>query len=298
MAAMYKVPSVLRFKDSKLFFQEFYQCNLPLISHRKFSDEIDWPISLLGDLIQGRKSLSVNRAVEFANFAKLTSVHCEHLIMMGLREAENPAAQTYAKDYLEKSAFQVTDPTNNYVLETPPTNEHHPERGILRNYLVWTQGQMDFEMLAKVLPSFKKFQDPEFVKQLLQEMADLGIIDGTTAPIKVLKKNILNRQPDRDFFEKGYKVFLDLIETDPRNAVAFQGAGLFPRNKLHELLHKQNALQKWIMATTAVSELPPDHKPEDYTILLTSLSFGELLEHNLETPEKIRRLMSPPPEKE
>jgi hypothetical protein len=287
---MYTSPKISNFQVASEFFREFYKQNHPALSHRKFAAEIGWPVSLLGDMIQGRKRLSINRAIEFSNFLKLDSVQCEHLILLSLKDVENPEVQNFAQSLLKKVSFDRVNPEVFEVVED--TKDYFQERSALRHYLIWSQGRLEYEMLPQHLPSYLSLKDPKFVRERLEEMVRDGIIDQVTPPIQVLKKNILRGGPRRQSFQEGFEAALNLLEARPENTYYAQGVLMFPRSQLLELYNRRCALESWLLATAAVTELPADYNPDDYSIIYASLSIGEVLDHNPESPHRIGKFLA------
>mgnify|MGYP000291854675 CR=1 FL=1 len=78
------------FKCSSLleFFDTFLEINNEnsVFTHRKFADEIKWPLSLCANLAKGRKGLSVKRLLEFCRFSNFTSLEVDRMFYLLSRE--------------------------------------------------------------------------------------------------------------------------------------------------------------------------------------------------------------------
>ena len=81
-------------KDSKTFSLEF------------FSRKLDWPRSLLDDLSKGRKPLSIQRALEFISYFKLSPENGEKLFYLMLKE-KMPNHEPMLKNFF--NAEEVND---------------------------------------------------------------------------------------------------------------------------------------------------------------------------------------------
>lgn len=278
---MHKIPNLKSFRNAKDFFAEFYQINQPHLSHRSFSAEIDWPVSLLGDMIQGRKKLTVNRALEFSKFANLNSVQSEYLLMLCLKEVNNEGVQSYANTYLDTEGVVIDqDPS-------APLESHHlisaetyskTDFMVLHAFLTWSKGQVDFEQISQRLPAFPKFRDPEFVTGLISKMNEDEIIEGSMPLVKILKKNLLAPVSTVRSRNAYLDLFKQISELTPDKVAWRAGTVIFPNSKINELKDKMNALTSWILMTSQQGE-PTEASPlNEHTILQIVLSAFELLD--------------------
>ena len=67
------IPNLVRFTDSRAFLTELLDQNQaarPKFSYSSFARRVGWPRTYLSDLLAGRKSLTVSRAIQFARFAR------------------------------------------------------------------------------------------------------------------------------------------------------------------------------------------------------------------------------------
>lgn len=275
-----RIPPLKKYDSAKSFFQDFYQVNQPDMTHRSFAMEICWPSSLLGDIMQGRKPLTVNRAVEFANFMKLNSIQCEHLIILALKEVDNSGVQAYATTYLETEGASLNyDPeigsdTHDFVSADVYGDVEYM---VLHAFLTWSKGEIDLERLPSYLPAFPKFRDREFVANLLARMGAEGVIEGAAPKIKILKKNLL--APNPVAARKNYlESFQRVCDLTPEKVDWSAGSVIFPKKQISELNERIKALTHWVLMTASREEPDETSDPAKHTILQLDLSVFEILE--------------------
>lgn len=110
-------PSILEFSDSAHFFAEFVKINKNQshpISGRQISRQLNWPASLIVDIIKKRKPLTPQRAGEFARFFELNSMEFERLISISLMETGDRQTSLFYQQKL------VSDPSQ--ILSRPVTS--------------------------------------------------------------------------------------------------------------------------------------------------------------------------------
>lgn len=83
------VPSIFQFSDSSNFFKKLVSLNKSKdqsLSGREISKKLNWPTSLIVDMVKERRPLTPQRASEFGRFAKFNALELERLIWIsGLR---------------------------------------------------------------------------------------------------------------------------------------------------------------------------------------------------------------------
>jgi hypothetical protein len=282
-----QIPHLKNFRRAKEFFREFYRLNQPNLSQRNIASKLDWPASFLGDVMQGRKHLTVNRAVEFARFFNLNGVECEYLIMLALKEVNNPAVREYAENYLNTEGFPFpTDPHISPELSKTDENTPHfiPEDTycdtdymILHSFIAWSNGTFELHELPNLLPAYPAFRDGNYVLNILARMRDDGIIAGEPPALRLLKPNLVVT----DFTGKSIVPFLELFkrvqEITPEKVFWQTGSLIFPICKVRELHAKIRALRSWALMTSVHDKPKQDGRCMEHTILHFNLStYGNL----------------------
>jgi len=112
------VPSILQFSDSSNFFKKLVSLNNSkdhFISGREISKKLNWPISLMVDIVKERRPLTPQRASEFGRFAKFNALELERLIWISLMETGDEHIRLFFKAKLDLKAEQVLLPTVSIV---------------------------------------------------------------------------------------------------------------------------------------------------------------------------------------
>lgn len=104
------VPSPQRFECASDYFEVFINENKAknsFFSFRYFATRIGWPNSYLSDLAKKRKKLSLQRATEFADHFKLSTLDRERLLWFSLLEKRNKMSKAFVGPKLDLSAKHV-----------------------------------------------------------------------------------------------------------------------------------------------------------------------------------------------
>lgn len=108
------IPSIFQFADSSNFFKKLVSLNKTTdlsISGREISKKLNWPISLMVDIIKERRPLTPQRASEFGRFAKFNALELERVIWISLMETGDQHIRAFFKAKLDLKAEQVLLPT-------------------------------------------------------------------------------------------------------------------------------------------------------------------------------------------
>lgn len=282
----FKVTPVNEFKTAQDFFADFYKINQPDMSHRRFSFAIDWPSSLLGDIMQGRKPLTLNRAFEFAKFMELTSFQSEYLMMLAMREVTNEHVRHYANDFLQHEGTRFWPDTESALPGFSVLNEEtfsDVDMLLIHIYLYWSQGRLNPQELQKHMPAFTQFQNQEYVLQILNKLIAKGIIEKNGNDYKILKTGLLSKTAGASAHKAYYDAYIQIAENQLNKVDWSAGTLTFPKKYLGELKEKRNALINWILSKDT-HESQAFGRPEDHTILMLNLSSYEILDLSLNTP--------------
>ncbi len=87
------------------YFKEFYEFNkqkYPNFSYQYFSNKAQWPNSLLGDIINERRGLTVGRAVQFISALNMDHLDSEHLIYLIFKGSNNPQVKSFFSEAIQK----------------------------------------------------------------------------------------------------------------------------------------------------------------------------------------------------
>lgn len=88
----------INFSNAQSYFKDFFVTNKighSKFSYRLFAKLIGWPPSYLSDLVAGRKNLTVDRAIEFANYFKMNNINKEHMLWLALANTHKNNQDTF-----------------------------------------------------------------------------------------------------------------------------------------------------------------------------------------------------------
>lgn len=108
------IPSPKLYSNAADFFAEFIKSNK--VGHSKFSyriiaNKLKWPIGYIPDIIAGRKAFTLLRALQFADYSKMSSSDRERLTWFALLENENEEVKVFFQKKLHLSHKDVLKPT-------------------------------------------------------------------------------------------------------------------------------------------------------------------------------------------
>lgn len=98
------LPDTFTYTDSSAFFAAVISMNLqnePKISGRKISKILNWPASLIIDMVKKRKPLTPQRAIEFARTCNLHPTELEHLVWIALVETSDESTRDYIRSTIK-----------------------------------------------------------------------------------------------------------------------------------------------------------------------------------------------------
>jgi len=91
------VPNLMEFDNYREFLKTFFKTNSEksYFSSRYLARKLEWPHSLLHDIIGNRKDLSLARAIVLSGFLRLDYKSTEYLISLVLKENKNKHLADY-----------------------------------------------------------------------------------------------------------------------------------------------------------------------------------------------------------
>jgi hypothetical protein len=113
-------PDVTSYVSMESFFKRLIADNSrrhKAFSYRALAKFLEWPFSLVSDVINGRKHLALTRSLEFANRFSLDVEQTDHLVLLSLKGHSHPLVRQYAKDRLVKSINISEDDLKNMETE-------------------------------------------------------------------------------------------------------------------------------------------------------------------------------------
>lgn len=99
-----QVPRISDFTDYRAFLTALMVSNQSkrFFSHRFLARKFGYPVSYLNDVISGRKSLTLNRAIPLAKALRLDELDTEYLIILVLQENHQAPVRQYFSGFLQQ----------------------------------------------------------------------------------------------------------------------------------------------------------------------------------------------------
>jgi uncharacterized protein (TIGR02147 family) len=178
----------------------------PSFSYRNLASKLDWPVSLLTDVISSRKTLPLVRGLELASYLKLTDYETEHLIQMTLANTSNTEVQNYFQKILNKKVE-----TKEY--SSSVNQEHY----LKLNYLII----YDYLKMKKYIPQYEEVNsDLYFINinklefdRIIDDLLLKGFIKiSNSNELKILKGNLFSDDKTVESTDSGMIIHQNFIE--------------------------------------------------------------------------------------
>lgn len=116
-----KVPAVTEFKTSCDFVRGLIEVNGETkgFSHRFLAKKLKFPAAYLSDVVNGRRKLTLSRAVQMAQALAMDGVDTEYLVTLVLRDSSKGAARIFFENqtrrrYRKSDQMTTNDPEGRY----------------------------------------------------------------------------------------------------------------------------------------------------------------------------------------
>ncbi len=270
--------SVVNFANVSDFFKDFYLKNKKInskFSYRYIAGRLKWPEMLFSDVANGRKSLSLRRALEFSGWVQMDVLETEGLALMTLSEGKDG-----------KTVDLIND------LRGRIYNPQHPERGeLIVNYsfnldtilvyaiIVWARGAITAEEILAQLEMRRKLTLTE-INRAIEALIKEEFLDKDTAGkgYKLSGKEIV-----RNAFDFGIaETFTPILEEYAEILPEFLPKEYFPfalnhtilelpfsRNK--EIFEKLTAFKNWLYQISRETKIATKTNLEDTVVFQLGL---------------------------
>ena len=182
-----ELPNISDYLDCQSYFSDFYENSKKVdetVSFRTLGKQLDWPHSYISDLIHGRKTLTITRALEFAAFAKFSVIDTERLIYMALRSTGDGDVRSYFNERLKfdlntDSASDMAKRHAGYVDESDTCIEELKgdiAASALMKFLGANPGVKKIQDIGKLFFSFPELSDAKILKNKLDKLEKNGNI--------------------------------------------------------------------------------------------------------------------------
>lgn len=260
-----QIPNISDYIDCQSYFCDFYESSKKQdesVSFRTLGKQLDWPHSYISDLIHGRKTLTISRALEFASFAKLNLVETERLIYMALRwsgdsDVRNFFGERLRYDLNGDSSSEVVRRRAGYSDESKTTIEelkNDLSASALLKFLGAQKGPIKPEHIGKLFFSFPELSVFEAVEEKilkLQKNGNLNVInlDRNIIHVEVLRPTIFFEITKENLSNMTH--FLDNMSRIMRHPKTFgnfnEGYVNIPKSDLKNVVEKISILRNYLL---------------------------------------------------
>lgn len=271
--------SVQGFDSCRGYFDSFVKQNSaldPKYSLRFFSSRLDWPRSLISDVIAGRKNLSVERAVQFARSIGLSAVDTELLVCLALKESTNDETRSYFET-VAKRQFDARVKTSGEKLE--PLSDP-VEYLVVLAYLLFKGKVSDIEKMSADLYTWPDLT-PAKINKILTELQQRKLVTRTITFVWTPLTNDLERDVALASGVSLQKsTLMGFAENICRFSMAPQGpffahTGIFPlrAHLFDEYFKRSVALRNWLDAASRDADAPEGVSPKQNLFQVTNTCF-------------------------
>lgn len=252
-----KFPNIFSFQDYESYLQEFVLLNQSESnpgSFRYFARRLGWPHSYLHEIVNGRKRLSVARAIEFGIFAKLNSFEAERLVyfaMLDKTEASDSPVQLFFNQKLRVE--QTPDlPEDSVVIddELIEPKDFDALAFAVFEALIWAEGKISPDEIVKLLYTFDRLSEEEVLtaveflesKKIIRRLAD----NHYDIPVKMIfihEAEGATSAPEQH--QKMAENFIRFLSNPIRPYTFNTGFVQFPKAMVPQIHEKIHMLRNW-----------------------------------------------------
>ncbi len=270
-----RCPQIHSYHDVRLFLSDVYSMNNSgprKLGFRGVARKLKWPVSYLSDVIQGRRKLTVSRAIELSNYLKFDGFETERLLIMTLMQDQRANISDYFSQRMVEAFnietyFQRTEdaaapaPENNHLVG----EEIFSDIALLAIFdlVVWRSGKVAKTEIPDFLYSFPELQKAEVLDSKLRKLESAGLI---------------KERPDAqgfDFLDKRLFFHFDkstaayagqyadnfkrmLISPEAKGWIG-SGFLMLSKSDFNEFRQRYFAFRNWVVSLDARSQAGADH---------------------------------------
>jgi uncharacterized protein (TIGR02147 family) len=291
-----KFPPIEKFNNYKDYLQDFYTLNKKQGgsgSYRFYAQKLGWPVSYLNDVLQGRKKLSLARALEFGKFAKMDLVDLERFIYLSLKDSESEEV----KSYFEKKIQAEKNTETYFQVSQKPENAGDdfiiiPERIFsdisllaIFDLITWSNGSVKLSEIPELLYTFPELHKIDVLLEKIKILENEALITCVYSSKKEIikfeyvKKRLLfsltkETAHNMSQYAENYSRFLK--HTEQRGWI---GSGFLklPKEKLAEVQKRILSLRNWLIEIDKEVLENPREKRDDVLLFQLDLNLFSLI---------------------
>ncbi len=241
-----------KYKNITSYFKDFYTKNKEkhsYFSYQYFSKATQWPNSLLNDIINERRKLTIARIIQFSSALKMNSNDTEYLIHLLMKDSK----EDHVRDYYEKSIKKSFNADHVKTLEVDDDVFADIDYIVIHELLVWAKKKLDPQVVTDLLELSDSI-NPEKVNEVYQKLEEIGAIKFHGDEIEVLADNLFLSQNSNHSFIDIKKSYLEqtrkFVEGSyPPGLLNFVHLEL-PNEAIPDVIDRMTMLRNWIMETS------------------------------------------------
>lgn len=287
-----RFPDIANHSSVTVYFHDFYNSNrgLASFSYRKFAEMLNWPHSYLNDLMQGRRPLTIQRAIEFSRFAKFSVVETERMILMAFKNSENPTLKSHFENHLDGSwdwEQRISPETTMRVKKNGPvpievlTEEKiDPLSYVILALISWTPKPFPKRLLFEYVPQIWKNSCSETIEKSLRNLEARGALEILEDAVIYKKEFIFVGSQLKSFCEVMLELVSNSEELGPiEDAIGRYRSGIveFPKSRIPELQDRLAILANWIGHVSDQARASSDYNLTDNPLIKYDLFFSRLI---------------------
>lgn len=269
--------SPLEYNNYRSYLKDFTDLNKRTVrnfSHRSFAKKIGWQIGYLVDVIKERKSLTLTRAFQIAQYQELSHLETEHLIHLVLKEDLGPISGNHFQRKFKQEGY------DSYRVNTvaDPGLIENVEMDAVFSALRWARKLLSPLEIKNLLHTFELTEEQiKLYIDLLQQKKILNIqADGT---LEFLKKELIF-----DDFNTTLDGQIHINRVYAENFIRFsramQGPALFnsgfieiPRAEFQSMAKKILDFRNWILEVSRTTVSSPKSRMNETVIFQLDMNF-------------------------
>jgi len=250
-----RFPDIFAFNDHRPYFAAFFELNQSeqkFFSYRYFANKINWPHSLIPELIDGSKRLTIARAVEFGSFAGFDSFAMERLTLFALRDDPKIEVRSYFDEKLQREQNTVL-PQETITLGTSTLKKDDFEAlpFAIFEILIWANGEITMEEIRRLLLTFGDVPLTD-IQSAIQYLSEKNIIQVTGRDQYSIPRKMIfmhNRSGKSDALAQHRALAENFIRFLPKTVQPFtynSGFVQLPNIEPERLFEKFHMLRNWL----------------------------------------------------
>jgi hypothetical protein len=277
-------PDIVRYTDCRAYLAAFVAAGRKrgaAYSQRAIARKLKWPRAYLSDVLHGRKSFTVPRALQFAKAMKLDSYQIERLLFLTLKESGDPEVGAYfegviARETDDSVRLRQIERTLWQRVETMAIFETLKWAGALLapaeiKRLLFSFPSLDEERIAAIIADFKRdglvFHDPQ--TETTRFLEGDGFQDNFTDAVSVKRDAAIYKQFAMNFIN---------YWSNPQTPFCLNSAFVrLPLAEIDTVKSRMVMLRNWLLDLDA--DLAKSEAPEPSLVFQLDLNLFPITTH-------------------